>query len=101
MDASIFDSALSDTRRSDALEKEKKIACPLLDVSVCGQVLSPRLYRVRSLVFFSKYPHEIFDITVDCLATHFLSLAFFGVPKTVRIVTCMKIYKLYRITYNI
>ena len=48
MDASIFDSALSHTRRSDASEKkEKKIACPLLDVFACGQVSSPRLYRLR------------------------------------------------------
>ena len=45
VDASIFDSALSHTRRSDASEKEKKIACPLLDVFACGQVSSPRLYR--------------------------------------------------------
>ena len=27
-------------------EKKKKIACPLLDVFACGQVSSPRLYRV-------------------------------------------------------
>ena len=31
VDASIFDSALSHTRRSDASEKRKK-TCPLLDV---------------------------------------------------------------------
>ena len=38
VDASIFDSALSHTRRSDASEKkEKKIACPLLDVFACVQ----------------------------------------------------------------
>ena len=48
VDASIFDSALSHTRRSDASEKMKfKIACPLLDVFVCGQVSSPRLYRLK------------------------------------------------------
>ena len=47
VDASIFDSALSHTRRSAASEKkEKKIACPLLDVFACGQVSSPRLYRL-------------------------------------------------------
>ena len=45
--ASIFDSALSHTRRSNASEKEKKIACPLLDVFACGQVSSPRLYRLK------------------------------------------------------
>ena len=27
--------------------KQKKIACPLLDVFACGQVSSPRLYRLR------------------------------------------------------
>ena len=27
--------------------KKKKIACPLLDVFACGQVSSPRLYRLR------------------------------------------------------
>ena len=47
MGASIFVSALSHTRRSDASEKKKKIACPLLDIFACGQVLSPRLYRLN------------------------------------------------------
>ena len=52
VDASIFDSALSHTRRSEASEKkEKKIACPLLDVFACGQVSSPRLYRLKSKIF--------------------------------------------------
>ena len=47
VDASICDSALSHTRRPDASEKkEKKIACPLLVVFACGQVSSPRLYRL-------------------------------------------------------
>ena len=47
-DANIFDSALIHTRRWDASEKKKKkIACPLLDVSACGQVSSPRLYRLK------------------------------------------------------
>ena len=46
VDASIFDLALSHTRLSDASEKKKKIACPLLDIFACGQVLSPRLYRL-------------------------------------------------------
>ena len=48
LDASIFDLALSYTEslsRSDASEKkEKKIACPFLDIFACGQVSSPRLY---------------------------------------------------------
>ena len=47
VDGSILDSVLSHTRRSDASEKEKKIACPLLDVFACGQVSSPRLYRLN------------------------------------------------------
>ena len=46
MDANFFDSALSHTRRSDASEKEKEIACPLLDGFACGHVSSPRLYRL-------------------------------------------------------
>ena len=50
VDASIFDSALSLTRRSDASEKEKKKACPLLDVIACGKVSSPRLYRLTILL---------------------------------------------------
>ena len=48
VDASIFDSAwlilVARTRR----KKEKKIACPILDVFACGQVSSPRLYRITS-----------------------------------------------------
>ena len=48
VDASIFDYALSHTRRSEASEKkEKKIACPLLDVFAYGQVSSPRMYRFK------------------------------------------------------
>ena len=46
VNASVFDSALSHTRRSDASKKEKKIACPLSDVFACGQDSSPRLYRL-------------------------------------------------------
>ena len=40
VDASIIDSALSHTRRSDASEKKKKIARPLLAKLACGQVSS-------------------------------------------------------------
>ena len=46
VDASTFDSALSHTRRSTRRKKEKKIACPLLDVFACGQVSCPRLFRL-------------------------------------------------------
>ena len=35
--------------------KERKIACPLLDVFACGQVSSPRLYRFRTILG-KKYP---------------------------------------------
>ena len=66
MDASIFDSVLSHTRRSDVSEKEEKIACPLLDVFVCGQVSSPRLDRLNmrffnlgSFPFAPKLPIEL------------------------------------------
>ena len=48
VDASIFESVLSHTRSlgRDG-KKEKKIACPLLKVFACGQVSSPRLYRLN------------------------------------------------------
>ena len=59
MNTSIFDSALSHTRRSDASKKGKKIACPLLDVFACGQVSSPRLYRLK---VFSR-----FSIILECI----------------------------------
>ena len=41
-------------------KKEKKIACSLLDVFACGQVLSPRLYRLTlfdagSRSFYAKF----------------------------------------------
>ena len=32
-------------------KKEKKIACPLLDVFACWKVSSPRLYRLRFIIF--------------------------------------------------
>ena len=32
--------------------KKKKIACPLLDVFACGQVSSPRLYRLSFNLYF-------------------------------------------------
>ena len=50
VDASIFDSALSHTRRSDASEKKKKIACPLLAEFACGQV-SSSLVSVNLFIF--------------------------------------------------
>ena len=44
-----FDSALSHTRRSDASEKRRrKYSRPLLAKFACGQVSSPRLYRLRA-----------------------------------------------------
>ena len=49
VDASIFDSALSHTCRQNASEEKRRIACPLLDVFACGQVSSPRLYRLNSV----------------------------------------------------
>ena len=38
-------------------KKEKKIACPLLDVFACGQVSSPRLYRLSQ---FWPWCHNLF-----------------------------------------
>ena len=50
VNTSFFDLALSHTRRSDASEKRKKIACPLLNVFACVQVSSPRLYRLKEQI---------------------------------------------------
>ena len=60
VDASIFDSVLSHTRRSDTSEKKTKIARPLLDVFACGQVSSPRLYR-----FHENRVFQIFCIVIS------------------------------------
>ena len=38
-----------------AKKKEKKIACTLLDVFACGQVSSPRLYRLTIKFYFKKF----------------------------------------------
>ena len=54
MNASIFDSALSHIRRSDASEKREENSMvalrSLLNVFACGQVSCPRLYRLKSTV---------------------------------------------------
>ena len=51
MDASIFDSALSHTRRSDASENRKENRVvelrSVLNVFASEQVSSPRLYRLK------------------------------------------------------
>ena len=47
-DQCIFDSALSHTRRSDATEKREEKSVDILAKFACGQVLSPRLYRLNS-----------------------------------------------------
>ena len=52
VDANIFDSALSHTRRSDASKKRRKYSRPLLAKFDCGQVSSPRLYRLNFLFFY-------------------------------------------------
>ena len=61
VDASIFDSALSHTRRSEASDKKKKKACPLLDVFDCGQVLSPRLYRLNPKPVKISEKHKLYS----------------------------------------
>ena len=63
VDTSIFDSALSHTRRSDASKKEKKKARPLLNVFACGKVSSPRLYRLNIILF----------LLIICFNTNILS----------------------------
>ena len=56
-----FDSALSHTSRSAAAEKKKKkIACTLWTKFACGQVLSPRLYRLSSNLGLSSIFITIF-----------------------------------------
>ena len=53
VDASIFRlGAESYSSLGRVGKKEKRIACPLLDVLACGQVSTPRLYRLN----FIKYP---------------------------------------------
>ena len=56
MDESIFDWALSHTRRSNASEKEEENSVvalrSLLNVIACGRISSPRLYRVRLKAVF-------------------------------------------------
>ena len=57
VNASIFDSALSHTRRSDASKKREENSVvalrSLLNVFACGQVSSPRLYRLK--IEFSNF----------------------------------------------
>ena len=78
MEASIFDSALSHTRRSEASEKKEENSVvalrSLLNVFACGQLSSPRLYRLisirkkpsltysRSIVNFSSRRLEVKDL---------------------------------------
>ena len=72
MTASIFDSTLSHTRRLDASgKKEKKIARPLLEVFACGQVSSPRLYRLM------KYSDIILILFLTVLESKIKSRGFF------------------------
>ena len=68
MDASIFDSTLSHTRRSDVSEKKEESSVvalrSLLNVFACGQVSSPRLYRLR----LSGLPNSIYLFPPAALA---------------------------------
>ena len=72
MDATIFESALSQARRSDASKKETKIACPLLDVFACGQISSPRLYRLKL-----TFPGTCSWSWTSCMALAFLTNVIF------------------------
>ena len=51
VNASIFDSGLVILVARTRRKKEKKVACPLLDVFAFGQVSTPRLYRLNHLFF--------------------------------------------------
>ena len=53
-------------------KKKKKIACPLLDVFACGQVSSPRLYRLRIKYFFGTAFHLIANLSLKWLLKDFL-----------------------------
>ena len=78
VDASISDSALSHNRRSDASEKkEKKIACPLLDVFACGQVPSPRLYRLK-MFFDSEILHIKCNFNSELIYFNDMYLTYFS-----------------------
>ena len=89
MNASIFDSALSDTRRSDVSEKKKKIACPLLAKFACGQVSSPRLYRLIIISFFLTSLILMTDLKISiipssviiwCVESYSGTFSFWSVP---------------------
>ena len=55
----------SHTRRSDASEKkQKKIACPLLDVFACAQVSSPLLYRLNVFLYLAFDPNKTISYTI-------------------------------------
>ena len=60
MNGGIFDLALSHTRRSDALEIRQVNSVvalgSLLNVFACGQVSSPRLYRLNRLFYYNASP---------------------------------------------
>ena len=62
VDAIIFDSALSHTRRSDVSEKRRKYSRQLWCKFACGQVSSPRLYRL-SVWIASKSSLQYFQDT--------------------------------------
>ena len=55
VDTSIFDLALSHTRRSDASEKKEEPSVSTFGRIHCGQVSSPRLYRLN-LILRKKEP---------------------------------------------
>ena len=78
VDASIFDSVLSHARRSDASQKKKKIACPLLDVFNCGQVRV--LACIGYVVWNFKFWHFWFQIFKKLITPHLISFekVFFG-----------------------
>ena len=50
-------------------KKEKIIACPLLDIFACGQVSSPRLYRLTevSKLFLVKFFRQSFETGETCI----------------------------------
>ena len=59
VDASIFRLGAESYSSLERVEKKKKIACPLLDVFACGQVSSPRLYRLRVYLTIIFPPYSI------------------------------------------
>ena len=57
------------------VRKEKKIACPLLNVFACGQVSSPRLYRLKQSDYTFLFSNASLRLTSITSTSHFATSA--------------------------